>query len=70
MRWIQFRSNGKFHLIDKISDIDEPQDFTSRRKYHTMCKIQILAYPDHHAARDKIYQRSIDEYCPKCLEKI
>ena len=70
MRWIQFSSNGKFHLVSDSFDLKPSVRWMCKRKqYKFVCGMLIIADPDNVAARDKIYPRGIDEYCPKCLEK-
>ena len=69
MRWIQFRSNGRFHLISSAFDIIPSVPGKNKKSYETVCEISVIADPDKAAARDKIYKRGIEEYCPKCLEK-
>ncbi len=63
MRWIKFRSNGKFHLITDSRIADDNQ-----KLYWTACERVICADPDKVVARDEIYKSGIDEYCLKCLE--
>ena len=69
MRWIQYSSNGKFHLVSHSIGLKPSVRWACNRKqYQFVCGIMVIADPDQTAARDKIYQRGIDEYCPKCLE--
>ena len=71
MRWIQFSSNDKFHLVSYSFDLKPcVRWMCNRKQYQFVCGLTVIADPDKTAARDKIYQRSIDEYCRKCLEKI
>jgi len=74
MKWIKFRQNGKFHLINIEISIDLPSDNPNitthfKRKYFTACGIEVISNPDKVVARDKIYRHGIDEYCDKCLDK-
>ena len=69
IRWLQFKSNGKFHLMPQSFAPTQHREYLSKRRYKTVCGLNIIAYPDRVAARDKIYKNALDEYCPKCLEK-
>lgn len=65
-RFIQFRRNGKFHLV--TTKIDLPTMNPIRCEYYAICGKIVIADPDKVAARTEIYKRGIDEYCPICLE--
>lgn len=69
-RFIQFRQNGKFHLIiNKIDLLANNLKITThfRCKYFTACDKEVIANPNKIAARTEIYKNGADEYCPICL---
>lgn len=69
VRWLQFKSNGKFHLMPQSFVPNQHGEHLSKRRYKTVCGLNIIAYSDNVTARDKIYKNALDEYCSKCLEK-
>lgn len=60
-RYLMFKVNGKFHRARRN---EESSDVI---QCDTLCGKAIVYNPDTVAAKDCIYPRSIDEYCPKCL---
>ena len=69
MRWIRFKSTGKFHLVLHSFDLKPSVKWScDRKQYEFVCEMIVIADPNKVAARGKIYESGIDEYCQKCLE--